>query len=166
MKEWAVDGFKLDRIDRRILMIMQKDGRISNLDLAEKVGLSPTPCARRVKRLEDAGIIAGHVTLLNQAALNLNLTAFVGITLDRHSQGQFESFGVEIQKHPEVVECSIVTGQSADILLKVIVQDMAHYEQFILGRLTKIEGVNGVHSSFVMRSIVNKTALPVEVFSA
>ena len=152
---------KLDKIDRHILNILQRDARISNLDLAEKVGLSPTPCHRRVKRLEDEGIIERHVTLLNRKNLNLNLTAIVSVTLDTHTQDQFEHFTNEIQGYSEVIECSIITGQSADILLKVVVEDMAHYERFLLERLTKINGVRGVHTSFVLREIVNNTALPV-----
>lgn len=153
---------KLDRIDRRILEIIQEQGRISNLELAEAVGLSATPCARRVKRLEDEGIIDRHVTLLNPEKLDLMLTAILGISMDRHTPERFENFDNIIRKFPEVLECNVVTGQSADYLLKVIVPDMSYYEEFLLGRLTGIEGVTGVHSSFVLRKVVKKTALPLE----
>jgi Lrp/AsnC family leucine-responsive transcriptional regulator len=151
----------LDSIDRQILREMQKDGRLSNLDLAERVGLSPTPCARRVKSLEETGFIARHVTLLNPQALGLNLKAIVSISMDRHTPDRFECFERAIVGMPEVLECSIVTGQAADFLLTVIVRDMRHYEEFLLGRLTKLEGVSGVHSSFVLRQILSKTELPV-----
>ncbi len=150
----------LDRIDRHILKLMQENGRISNLELADQVGLSPTPCSRRVKRLEDSGIIAGHVTLLNPEALGLNLTAIVGIAMDRHTPDRFASFEKAIADMPEVIECSIVTGQTADFLLKVVVRDMQHYEKFLLGQLTRLAGVSGVHSSFVLRNLLKKTALP------
>lgn len=151
---------KLDRIDKHILSLMQRNGRISNLELAEQVGLSPTPCSRRVKRLEESGIIDRHVTLLNAEALDLNLTAMVSIAMDRHTPERFENFEKAVASFPEVLECSIVTGQSADFLLKVVVKDMRHYEQFLLGQLTGLEGVSGVHSSFVLRKVVNKTELP------
>ena len=152
----------LDRIDRHILKLMQENGRITNLELADQVGLSPTPCSRRVKRLEDSGLIDGHVTLLNAEALGLNLTAIVGIAMDRHTPDRFEAFEEAIVNMPEIIECSIVTGQTADFLLKVVVKDMQHYEKFLLGNLTRLSGVTGVHSSFVLRNLVKKTALPVE----
>ena len=152
----------LDRIDKHILRLMQANGRISNLELADQVGLSPTPCSRRVKRLEESGLITGHVTLLDPQALGLNLTAIVGIAMDRHTPDRFESFEREIAAMPEIVECSIVTGQTADFLLKVVVRDMQHYEKFLLGNLTRLAGVTGVHSSFVLRQIVKKTELPLD----
>ncbi len=155
-------SFTLDRTDKRILQILQANSRISNLDIAEQVGLSPTPCSRRVKRLEESGLIAQHVTLLNPEFLGLNLTVIISISMDRHTPDRFASFEQSIKDMPEVLECSIVTGQSADFLLKVIVKDMRHYEAFLLGHLTKLEGVTGVHSSFVLRQIINKTALPLD----
>jgi Lrp/AsnC family leucine-responsive transcriptional regulator len=155
-------SISLDRIDKHILKLMQGNGRISNLELADQVGLSPTPCSRRVKRLEESGLITGHVTLLDPQALGLNLTAIVGIAMDRHTPDRFESFEKAIVTMPEVIECSIVTGQTADFLLKVVVRDMQHYEKFLLGNLTRLEGVSGVHSSFVLRSLVKNTALPLD----
>ena len=155
-------NISLDRIDKHILRIMQSNGRISNLELAELVGLSATPCSRRVKRLEDSGLIARHVTILNPEALGLNLTAIIGISMDRHTPDRFESFEQAIVNMPEIIECSIVTGQSADFLLKVVVKDMQHYEKFLLGNLTRLSGVSGVHSSFVLRNLVHKTELPLD----
>lgn len=151
---------QLDKTDRKILQELQRNARISNLELAERVNLSATPCARRVKHLEDAGIITGHKTTLNHEELGLNLTAMVSITMDRHTGDQFERFEKAVAELPEVMECFVVTGQDSDILLKVVVRDMRHYEEFLLRRLTKLEGVSGVHSSFVLRQAINKQELP------
>ncbi|MAL95056.1 MAG: AsnC family transcriptional regulator [Haliea sp.] len=156
---------KLDRIDRRILDLVQANGRISNLELADAVGLSPTPCARRVKRLEESGLIRGTVTLLDQGRLGLKLTAWIGISMDRHTPDRFDAFEAEVSSYPEVLECSVVTGQAADYLLKVVVPDMQHYERFLLGRLTRIPGVTGVHSSFELRRVMHRTALPLDYIS-
>lgn len=157
---------KFDRLDRRILEVMQADARITNLELAARVGLSPTPCARRVKQLEEAGVILRHVTLLDQQQLGLTITAMIGISMDRHTPERFENFEREIRRYPEVVECNIVTGQSADYLLKAVLPDMTYYEEFLLGRLTRIEGVTGVHSSFVLRKVVARTELPLDHIGA
>ena len=156
---------KLDRTDRKILRAMQQHGRISNLELAELVGLSPTPCSRRVKRLEDSGLISAHVTLLNQSMLGLKLTAYIGISMDRHTPDRFEAFEAEVTKYPEVMECSVVTGQTFDYQLKAVVPDMEYYEKFLLGRLTRIPGVTGVHSSFQLRRVVQRTNLPLDHIS-
>ncbi len=152
----------IDRIDRKILNLLQKDARITNQELASRVGLSATPCLRRVKRLEESGIICRHLTLLDPEKLGLTLTAYIGISMDRHTPERFENFERELSQLPEVMECAIVTGQEADFLLKAMVRDMPHYEQFLLGKLTRIEGVTGVHTSFVLRKLVDKTALPLE----
>ena len=153
---------KLDRTDRRILQAMQRNARISNLELAEVVGLSPTPCSRRVKRLEESGIIRAHVTLLDQSRLGLKLTAYISISMDRHTPDRFDNFEARVAEFPEVIECAVVTGQSADYLVKAVVPDMEYYEAFLLGKLTRIEGVTGVHSSFVLRRVVSKTELPLD----
>lgn len=153
---------KLDRTDRRILEQMQRHGRISNLELADAVGLSPTPCSRRVKRLEESGIIEKHVTLLNQSRLGLKLTAFITIAMDRHTPDRFDNFETQVAAFPEVIECAVVTGQSADYLVKAVVPDMEYYEAFLLGKLTRIEGVTGVQSSFVLRPVIRKTELPLD----
>ena len=157
---------KLDRTDCRILAAMQRDGRISNLELAEKVGLSPTPCARRGKRLEEMGLIERSVTLLNQSMLGLKLTAYIGITMDRHTPERFEHFEALVADFPEVMECAVVTGQSSDYLLRAVVPDMEYYERFLLGKLTRIEGVTGVHSSFELRKVVRRTDLPLDHIAA
>jgi len=150
----------LDKIDKLILQELQNNARISNIELAEKVALSPTPCARRVKQLEDAGIIRGHRTMLDPELLGLSLTALVSVTMDKHTADRFEKFEVAAAELPEVMECYVVTGQDSDFLIKVMVTDMRHYEEFLLRRLTKLEGVSGVHSSFVLRQAINKSQLP------
>ena len=152
---------KLDSTDKKILSCMQRNARITNLELAEKIGLSPTPCSRRVKRLEDSGLIEGHITVLNQQMLGLNVTAMISISMDRHTPERFENFEEKIAGLPEIIECSIVTGQSADYLIKAVLPDMTYYEEFLLGRLTRIEGVTGVHSSFVLRQVIKKNKLPI-----
>jgi Lrp/AsnC family leucine-responsive transcriptional regulator len=150
----------LDRTDRRILDELQKDGAISNLDLADKVGLSPSPCSRRVKALQESGIIQKTVAVLDPKALGLDMVAMISISMDRHTPERFENFERLVAGFPEVLECFLITGSSADYLLKVIVKDMDGYQQFLLGKLTRIEGVSGVHSSFVMRKVVDSTRLP------
>ena len=155
-------SIKLDRTDKRILQLLQRDASLTNLDIAEQVGLSPTPCARRVKRLETEGIIRAKVTLLDQKQLGLNLTAHISITMDRHTPDRFEKFEEEIATYEEIVECCVVTGQSADYLVKAVIRDMEHYERFLLGKLTRIPGVAGVHSSFELRRVVSRTSLPMD----
>lgn len=151
----------LDRYDRQILQILQKHGRISNQELAEAIKLSPSPTLRRVKQLEEAGLIDGYVALLNAKKLGLTLMAFIGISMDKHTPERFNALESTLSKYPEVLECHLITGQSADYLLKVIVKDMDAYQQFLLQKLTRIEGVTGVHTSFVMKSPIKSTALPV-----
>jgi len=151
---------ELDRLDKRILRELQQNGRITNAELADRIGLSATPCARRVKRLEEEGLITGHVVLLDPAALDLKLTALIQISMDRHTPDRFEHFEREVKKHPEILECLLITGQSADYQLKVIVPDMAYYQEFLLNTITRIEGVADVHSSFIMRTVLDTRALP------
>ncbi|MEX1201161.1 MAG: Lrp/AsnC family transcriptional regulator [Methylophaga sp.] len=151
----------LDRYDQQILDILQKQGRISNQELAEAIKLSPSPTLRRVKQLEENGLIDGYVALLNARKLGLTLMAFIGISMDKHTPERFEALESTLRQYPEVLECHLITGQSADYLLKVIVRDMDAYQQFLLQKLTRIEGVTGVHTSFVMKSPIKTTALPV-----
>ncbi|MAT52020.1 MAG: AsnC family transcriptional regulator [Porticoccaceae bacterium] len=151
----------IDSYDEAILRRLQRDGRISNQDLAEAVNLSPSPCLRRVRRLEEAGIIEGYVARVNARKLGLKLMAFIHISMDKHTPERFDRFEGAIARYPEVLECHLITGQDADYLLKVVVEDMDGYQQFLLNKITRIEGVSGVHSSFVLKSPQNTTALPV-----
>ena len=157
-----VSNVKLDRTDRRILAALQKDSSISNQDLAEQVGLSPSPCSRRVKQLEDEGYIQGYVARLNQSKLGLKLTAYIQVALDRHTPDRFLEFDRIVNSCPEIVECCLVTGQSADYTMKVIVPDMEAFQVFILETITQIPGVTAVHSSFVMRKVVDSTEVSLQ----
>lgn len=152
----------MDRLDKRILSELQADGTLTNAELAERVGLSATPCARRVKQLEEDGVIARRVVLLNASKLGLKLHALVQISMDKHTPDRFEHFESEVKKHPEVIELMLITGQSADYLLKLVLPDMDHYHDFLLNKITRIEGVADVHSSFIMRRVIENTALPLE----
>ena len=152
---------EIDRFDRQILQVLQNDGRISNQDLADRIGLSPSPCLRRVRALEEAGIITGYRAVLNAKTLGYALMALIYISMDKHTPERFEHFEQEIRQIPEVLECLLVTGQDADYQIKVVVADMDAYQDLLLNRITRIQGVTGVHSSFVLRRVVDKTALPV-----
>jgi Lrp/AsnC family leucine-responsive transcriptional regulator len=152
---------KLDRYDRRILEILQEEGRISNQDLADRIGLSPSPCLRRVRALEEARIIAGYRALLDAQKLGFNLIALISISMDRHTPERFARFEAAIEAIPEVLECLLITGRDADYQLKVLVRDMDGYQDLLLNRITRIEGVSGVHSSFVLRRVVDRTRLPI-----
>ena len=151
---------KLDRYDLSILAELQRDARISNQELAERIGLSPSPCSRRVKHLEDDGYISRQVALLDRKKLGLSLTAYVLIGMDRHTPERFETFEAAIRNLPQVLECSLVTGMDADYQLKVVVPDMDHYQKLLLGSLTRIEGVTSVRSSFVLNQVLASTELP------
>lgn len=148
---------KLDNIDFKILKILQNNARISNLELAEIVNLSPTPCARRVKQLEDSGIISEYQTKINPKTLGYQLSVFIAISMDKHTAERFSNFEQKLREFPEVVSCSIVTGRSEDYLIKAVVKDMAHYEEFLLHRLNKIEGVHQVHTSFELREVFSRS---------
>jgi Lrp/AsnC family leucine-responsive transcriptional regulator len=152
---------QLDKYDRLILEIIQQNGRISNQELAEAINLSPSPCLRRVRHLEESGMIAGYVALLDARKLGLTLVSFIQISMDKHTPERFNHFEKQIATFPEVLECHLVTGQSADYLLKVIIKDMDDFQRFLLNKLTPIEGVTGVHSSFVLKSPVNTRVLPI-----
>ena len=151
---------QLDRYDWQILRILQQDGRISNQDLAERIGLSPSPCLRRVRTLEESGLITGYRALLDARKLGLSLMALIHISMDQHTPERFSTFDARIAEIPELLECLLITGQDADYQLKVVVRDMDAYQELLLDRITRIPGVTGVHSSFVLRQVVDKTALP------
>lgn len=149
----------LDRYDHQILSVLQNEGRISNQDLADRIGLSASPCLRRVRLLEESGIIVGYRALLDAKRLGLSLMALIHISMDRHTPERFKNFEDAVRELPEVLECLLITGQDADYQIKVVVRDMDAYQELLLDKITRIEGVTGVHSSFVLRQVVNKTAL-------
>ncbi|OAI00123.1 Lrp/AsnC family transcriptional regulator [Methylomonas methanica] len=154
---------ELDRYDIKILNILQADGRISNQELADRIGLSPSPCLRRVRALEEGGLIVGYRALLDAKALGLTLTALIHISMDQHTPERFSAFEAAVAGIPEVMECLLITGQTADYQLKVMVKDLDAYQELLLNRVTGIPGVSGVHTSFVLRRVVDKTAFPVGV---
>ncbi|CAA7620151.1 Lrp/AsnC family transcriptional regulator [Magnetospirillum sp. UT-4] len=148
-----------DSIDLRILAALQADGRISNAELADRVGLSPTPCLRRVRALEEAGIITGYRAELERAAIGLGLTVLVGIKVDGHRDDNATAIQEALVAMPEVVSCHLVSGES-DFLLQVAVPDLAAYERFLLGTLLKLPMVKDVRSNFVIRTVKAGAPLP------
>jgi Lrp/AsnC family leucine-responsive transcriptional regulator len=151
----------LDRYDRDILRELQRDGRLSNQELAERIGLSPSPCLRRVRALEESGLITGYQALVNAKALGLSLMALIHISMDQHTPERFANFEALVGDIPEVLECLLITGQSADYQLKVLVRDMDGYQHLLLNKITRIQGVTGVHTSFVMRQVLNRVPVAV-----
>lgn len=151
----------LDRYDRQILDVLQRDGRISNQELAERIGLSPSPCLRRVRALEESGLIVGYRALVDSKRLGYSLMALLHISMDRHTPERFANFEERIAALPQVLECLLITGQEADYQLKVVVRDMEDYQDLLLNRITRIDGVSGAHSSFVLRRVIDNPAVPV-----
>lgn len=149
----------LDKIDRQILALLRENARMSNLELAESVNLSPTPCARRVKQLEDAGVITGYSVTTDPTKLGYQLSVYIAISMDKHTAERFSNFEKKLREFPEVISCSIVTGRSEDYLIKALVKDMAHYEEFLLHRLNRIEGIAQVHTSFELRQVFEKSII-------
>ena len=156
------DSNRLDRFDRHILALIQENASLSNLQIAELVGLSASPCSRRIKSLEERGFIERRITLLNRKALNLNLIALINIRMDRHTPERFEHFEQEAMAIEEVIECFLVTGQDGDYQLRVAVPDMEHYHNVLLKKITTIEGVDGVQSVFLLREIASNKPLPLK----
>ena len=152
----------LDRYDIKILQELQHDGALSNQELAERVGLTAAPCSRRVKQLEESGVIAARVVRIDEKKVNLNMIVLLNISMDKHIPERFEAFEQTIANISEVMECYMVTGTSADYQLKVAVPDLENYYEILLGKITRIEGVSGVHSSFILRKVVDSTAVPLE----
>jgi Lrp/AsnC family leucine-responsive transcriptional regulator len=149
----------LDPIDRRILEVLQDDARISNVDLAARVGLSPSPCLRRVRDLEERGVVRRYVALLDPGSVGLGVSVFVQVSLERQAEQGLGTFETRILARPEVLECYLMTGD-ADYLLRVVVPDVAAFERFLMGHLTRIPGVASVKSSFALSQVKYSTALP------
>jgi len=149
----------LDKFDVLILQELQKNARLSNNDLAEKIGLSPSPCWRRVKRLEESGIIAGHITLLNPTAVGIHILAYAQVSLEDHHPETVVEFDRFIQDSPHVLECCSTSG-GYDFLLKIVSADMAAYETFLSSELLPLKGVQSVNTSFVLNQKKSTTALP------
>ena len=150
---------QLDAIDLRILAELQQDGALTNVELARRVHLSPSPCLARVKALESSGVIERYVALASAKALGLGLNVFINISLKEQSKSALAEFEQRIAEHDEVMECYLMTGDS-DYLIRVAVADMAALERFILEQLTPIPGIEKIRSSFALKQVRYKTALP------
>jgi DNA-binding Lrp family transcriptional regulator len=150
----------LDARDRAILRILQLDGRITNADLAERVNLSPSACLRRVKLLEESGLVKGTVTLLDEAAAGVPGTAFVFVTLDQQGRQSLDAFEAAVLAHPEIMECYLLAG-TADYLLRIVFADTADFERIHRNALTTLPGVVRVQSTLALRTVKRTTALPV-----
>ena len=149
----------LDRLDYRILHYLQNDARLTNLELAAKVGLSPSPCLRRVKALEDSGILKRYVAILDAVAVGLPISAFINVSLRSQEREALEQFQSRIASYPEVMECYLMTGTS-DYLLRVVVPDLESYERFLGDKLTRIPGIGNIQTSFALKPVVYRTELP------
>jgi len=150
---------QLDVIDCKILALLQEDGRLSLAALAEKVGLSPSPCLRRVRMMEKAGIIARYVAVLNQREVGLPVSVFISIKLESQREEALTKFGRAIARWPEVLECYLMTGPR-DYLLRVVVADLAAYEQFLKTKLTRLDGISSIESSFALEQVKYTNVLP------
>lgn len=161
-------GIELDKIDCKILSILQADGRLTNQEVAEKINLSPSPCLRRIKRLEESGVIRQYVALLDPTKIGLGLLAYVNVRLEKHSdqpakgasRSPRDDFAASIGQWPEVVACYAMTGEM-DYLLRVHVEDMNHFSRFMMETLLRHPAVLDVKSSFALQQIKDTTALPV-----
>jgi DNA-binding Lrp family transcriptional regulator len=153
-------NFTLDKTDIEILKLLQHDAGISNIELADKVSLSPSPCSRRVKLLEEAGFFRGKVTLLDPKMVGLPVNVFIQITLSRQKKKNLENFESEISQWPQVMECYLMTGDF-DYLIRVAVPDLISYQEF-LEHITEMEVIDHIKSSFSLKQICYKTELPLE----
>ena len=149
-----------DAIDRKILALLQQDGRMSLAALSEKVGLSPSPCLRRVRLMEKAGIISRYVAVLNQRAVGLPVSVFISIKLESQREEALTKFGRAIARWPEVLECYLMTGPR-DYLLRVVVADLSAYEQFLKTKLTRLDGIASIEASFALEQVKYTNVLPV-----
>jgi len=154
MAEWA-----LDSIDAKILEALQENARTSNVQLAGRAGLSPSPCLRRVRELERAKVIRRYVTLVDPEAVGLPVSVFISVSLEKQVERALDVFEAAVQKCPEVMECYLMTGD-ADYLLRVVVPDLAAYQRFLMEHLTRIPGVANIRSSFALKQVQYRTALP------
>ena len=152
---------EIDRYDRQILEVLQADGRISNQDLADCIGLSPSPCLRRVRLLEKSGVISRYVAVLSQQNVGLPVSVFISIKLESQREEALAKFGKAIARWPEVLECYLMTGPR-DYWLRVVVPDLAAYERFLKTKLTRLEGIASIESSFALEQVKYTNVLPVE----
>lgn len=151
---------ELDAIDRKLLGILQQDARTTSEQLSALVGLSPSPCARRVRNLEAAGIIKGYVAVVDQVLVDLPISVFASIKLERQREEELDRFANAIRQWPEIVECYLMTGKF-DYLLRIVVKDLAAYEAFLKQTLTRLDGVASIESSFALGQVKQSNVLPI-----
>ncbi|TPM98668.1 Lrp/AsnC family transcriptional regulator [Mesorhizobium sp. B2-1-5] len=152
---------RLDDIDRKIIAALQIDGRMTAQQLADQVGLSASPCARRVRMLEDRGVITGYAALIDQDLVDLPISVFASIRLERQRENELERFNTAIGRWPEVVDCYLMTGQR-DYLLRIVVRDLQAYDRFLKEKLTRLDGVASIESSFALAQIKRSNRLPID----
>lgn len=152
----------LDKIDLKILNVIQSEGRIRTVELAERVGLSPTPCARRLKQLEEGSVITGYRAMVDQAKLGFPITVFVSVELERKSAEDLQTFERTVRQFEEVVQGFIMTG-SQDFMLRVVAEDLLSFEQFLQEKLARVPGIRTTRSRFALRSIIPDGRLPVKI---
>lgn len=152
---------QLDKLDRKILSALQNDGRISLSNLANKVGLSASPCLRRVRMLEKAGVITRYVAVLDQQAVGLPVSIFISVKLEKQKQEVLDHFAKTIARWPEVLECYLMTGPR-DYWLRVVVPDLAAYERFLKEKLTRMDGIASIESSFALEQVKYTNVLPIQ----
>ncbi|MEQ9328611.1 MAG: Lrp/AsnC family transcriptional regulator [Rhodospirillales bacterium] len=151
---------ELDAIDKNIVRALQENGRLSNQELSERVGLSPSPCLRRLRALENAGVIEGYAARVSQNAVGLPVSVFVSVKLEHQIEEQLDRFEATLRTCPEVLECYLMTGPR-DYLLRIVARDLADYERFLKETLTRIPGVASIESSFALRQVKASAALPI-----
>lgn len=150
----------MDKTDIKILKLLQNNGKLSNHELADRIALSPSPCLRRVKLLEDDGLIEKYVAILDPVKLGLHLNVLVSVGLESHDPKLMTNFETKIKSFSEITQCYLVAGQQHDYMLKVIVPTLDDYQHFLLKKLTQIAGVKNVHSSFILKKVVDHTTIP------
>lgn len=150
----------IDHIDRKILTILQSDALITVEKLSQMVGLSPSPCARRIRQLQDSGVIKAYVAVLDQAKVGLPISVFASIKLERQREDELDRFANAVMRWPEIVECYLMTGQR-DFLLRIVVKDLEAYEAFLKQKLTRLDGVASIESSFALSQAKHSQILPI-----
>lgn len=163
-KKQRSSQYRLDEIDRRILAALQQDGRLTIADLATRIGLSASPCHRRVRILEDEGVIERYVAVIDQRAVGLPVSVFVSIKLESQREDALQKFARAIAPWPEILECYLMTGPR-DYLLRVVVADLAAYETFLKTKLTRLSGIGSIESSFALEQVKYTNRLPLEAVS-
>lgn len=151
---------RLDALDRKIIAELQINSRLSVQDLAHRIGLSASPCARRIRMLEEAGVITGYAAIIDQTKVGLPISVFVSVKLERQREDELDRFSQAVARWPEVVDCYLMTGQR-DYLLRIVVGDLPAYERFLKDKLTRLDGVASIESSFALGQVKRSSALPI-----